>query len=65
MKVSIKALFRKLRTNYIFINRRMNKPVVVYSYNEIPPSSKTEYTIATFGNMGEFHKHDLRKRNLT
>ena len=65
MKVSIKALFRKLRTNYIFINRRMNKPVVVYSYNEIPPSSKTEYTIATFSNMGEFHKHDLRERNLT
>ena len=65
MKVSIKALFRKLRTNYIFINRRMNKPVVVYSYNEIPPSSKTEYTIATFSNMGEFHKHDLRERNMT
>ena len=63
--MSIKALFRKLRTNYIFINRRMNKPVAVYSHNEIPPSSKTEYTIATFSNMGEFHKHDLRKRNLT
>ena len=55
----------KLQTNYMFINRRMDKSAMVYSCNEIPPSNENEYTIATFNNMGESHELRLKRRKQT
>lgn len=55
----------KLWTNYVFIDRRMDKSAVVYSCNEMPPSNENEYTIATFSNMAGSHKLRLKRRIQT